>query len=66
MKVQNQKTSNYKDKIQKENFTGGKTGNDLYYKGKTLLTLYYSSCLHEHSLVGRDVTLYMYELGFKR
>jgi len=33
MKVQNQKTSNYKDGIQKENFTGGKTENDIYYKG---------------------------------
>jgi len=33
MKVQNQKTSNYKDEIQKEKFTGGKTGNDLYYRG---------------------------------
>jgi len=33
MKVQNQKTSNYKDEIQKENFTEGKTENDLYYRG---------------------------------
>jgi len=33
MKVQNQKTSNYKDEIQEENFTGGKTRNDLYYRG---------------------------------
>jgi len=32
MKVQNQKTSNYKDEIQKENFTGVKTKNDLYYR----------------------------------
>jgi len=33
MKVQNQKSSNYKDEIQKIYFTGGKTENDLYYKG---------------------------------
>jgi len=33
MKVQNQKTSNYKDEIEKENFTGGKIENDLYYRG---------------------------------
>jgi len=40
MKVKNQKTSNYKDEIQKENFTGWKTENDLFYRGvKTLLTL---------------------------
>jgi len=39
MKVQNQKTLNYKDEIQKENFTGRKTENDLYYRGKILLTL---------------------------
>jgi len=41
MKVQNQKSSNYKDEIQKKYFIGAKTGNDLYYRGsKTLLTLY--------------------------
>jgi len=33
MKAQNQKTSNYKDGIQKENFTKEKTENVLYYKG---------------------------------
>ena len=41
MKVKNQKSSNYKDEIQKKYFTGDKTGNDLYYKGKTLLTLFF-------------------------
>jgi len=33
MKVQNQNSSNYKDEIQKKYFTGGKTENDLYYRG---------------------------------
>ena len=39
MKVQNQKTSNYKDEIQKENFTGGKLEMTYITGGKTLLTL---------------------------
>jgi len=33
MKVQNQKTSNYKDEIQKKKFTREKTENNLYYRG---------------------------------
>jgi len=33
MKVQNKKTSNYKDEIQKKKFTERKTRNDLYYRG---------------------------------
>jgi len=33
MKVQNQKTSNYKDEIQKKKFTKKKPKNDLYYRG---------------------------------
>jgi len=33
MKVQNEKSSNYKDEIQKKYFTRGKTGNGLYYRG---------------------------------
>ena len=39
MKVQNQKTSNYQDEIQKENFTEGKpemtyiTGGEIFYEG---------------------------------
>jgi len=33
MKVQNEKSSNYKDEIQKKYFAGGKTGNGLYYRG---------------------------------
>jgi len=33
MKVQNQKSSNYKDEIQKKYFIGSKTGNDIYYRG---------------------------------
>jgi len=32
MKVQNQKSSNYKDEIQTKYFTGSKTENKLYYK----------------------------------
>jgi len=36
MKVQNEKSSNYKDEIKKK-FTGGKTENNLYYRSKTLL-----------------------------
>jgi len=39
MKVQNQKTSNYKDEIQKENFTEGKPEMTYITGGKTLLTL---------------------------
>lgn len=39
MKVQNQKPSNYKDENQTKNFTRWKTGNNLYYRGKTLSTL---------------------------
>ena len=39
MKVQNQKTSNYKDEIQKENFTGEKPKMAYITGGKTLLTL---------------------------
>jgi len=38
MKVQNQKTSNYKDEIQKENFTGKKPEITYITGGKTLLT----------------------------
>ena len=41
MKVQNQKSSDYKDEIQKKYFIEGKTENELYYKGKTLLTQKY-------------------------
>jgi len=37
MKVQNQKTSNYKDGIQKENFTGEKPEMTYLIEGKTLL-----------------------------
>jgi len=33
------KSSNYKDEIQKKYFTEMKTENDLYYRGKALLTL---------------------------
>jgi len=40
MKVQNQKTSNYKDEIQKENFTGEKPKMTYITWRKTLLTLY--------------------------
>jgi len=39
MKIQNQKTSNYKDEIQKENFTRGKPEMTYITGGKTLLTL---------------------------
>jgi len=39
MKVQNQKTSNYKGGIQKENFTGEKPEITYITGGKTLLTL---------------------------
>jgi len=39
LKVQNQKTSNYKDEIQKENFTWGKPEMTYITGGKTLLTL---------------------------
>jgi len=39
MKVQNQKTSNYKDEIQKENFTGGKPEMTYITGSKILLTL---------------------------
>jgi len=39
MKVQNQKTSNYKGKIQKENFTGEKPEMTYITGGKALLTL---------------------------
>jgi len=28
----------FKDENQNKNFTGAKSGNDLYYRGKTLLT----------------------------
>jgi len=42
MKVQNQKSSNYKDEIQKQYSTRGKTENELYYRGKTLLTFFLS------------------------
>jgi len=45
MKVQNQKTSNYKDEIQKENFTGGKPEMTYITGGKTLLTLNYNMLL---------------------
>jgi len=41
MKVQNQKTSNYKDEIQKENFIRRKTGNVYITGGKTLFTLFF-------------------------
>jgi hypothetical protein len=37
MKAKN--TSNYKDEIQKKHFTRRKIENDLYYRGKALLTL---------------------------
>jgi len=40
MKIQNQKTSNYKDKIQKENFTGKKPEMTYITGGKILLTLF--------------------------
>jgi len=39
MKVQNQKTSNYKDEIQNENFTGENQKWPILQGGKTLLTL---------------------------
>jgi len=39
MKVQNQKTSNYKDEIQKENFIGGKPEMTNITGVKTLLIL---------------------------
>jgi hypothetical protein len=41
MKVKNQKTSIYKDGIQKENFTGEKPKMSYITGGKTLLTLYF-------------------------
>jgi hypothetical protein len=34
-----EKKKKYKDENETENFLGGKTGNDLYYKEKALLTL---------------------------
>jgi len=39
MKVQNQKSSNYKDQIQKNYFTGVKPEMSYITGGKTLLTL---------------------------
>jgi len=33
MKVQNQKSSDYKDEIPKKKIIGRKIGNDIYYRG---------------------------------
>jgi len=45
IKVQNQKTLNYNDEIQKENFTGRKPKMTYITGGKTLLTLSLSSLM---------------------